>query len=69
MLFSELFTERRFHLLIKFLNFINNEHYEEAICSSRRLCELKPILDHLSDRFSSADTPECEVSADEPQMV
>jgi hypothetical protein len=28
---SELFTEGRFHLLLRFLHFVDNERYEEAI--------------------------------------
>jgi hypothetical protein len=43
-IYSEIFTERRFHLLLKFLNFVDNERYEEATCSSRRLYKLKPFL-------------------------
>jgi hypothetical protein len=65
LIFLALFAERRFHLLLKFLHFIDNEHYEEATCSSRRLYKLKPIPDHLSDRFRSVITSECEVSMDE----
>jgi hypothetical protein len=29
-IFSELFTEGRFHLLLKFLHFVGNECYDEA---------------------------------------
>jgi hypothetical protein len=68
-IFSELFTERRFHLLLKFLHFVDNESHLEATCGSRRLYKLKPILDHLNDRFRSVYTPECEVSVDESLMM
>jgi hypothetical protein len=68
-IFSEIFTERRFHILPKFLHFVDNEHYEEATCSSRRLYKLKPALDHLNDGFRSVYTPECEVSVDESLMT
>jgi hypothetical protein len=66
--FLELFTERRFHLLLKF-HFVDNGHYEETTCSSRRLYKLKPILDYLSDSFRSVYTPECEVSVDQSLMM
>jgi hypothetical protein len=46
-IFLDLFSERRFHLLLKFLHFADNESYNEATCSSKRLYKLKPILDHL----------------------
>lgn len=68
-IFLELFTERRFHLLLKFLHFVNNEEYDEATCGSRRLYKLKPILDHLNDRFRSVYTPDCDVSIDESLMM
>jgi hypothetical protein len=62
-IFLELFT-KRFHLLLTFLHFFDNERYEEVMCDSTRLYKLKSILDHLSDRFRNVYTPECEVSVD-----
>jgi hypothetical protein len=67
--FLELFSERRFHLLLKFFHFVDNESYNEATCSSKRLYKLKPILDHLNAKFKSAYTPECDVSIDESMMM
>jgi hypothetical protein len=58
---------RRFHLLLKFLHFIDNDHYEEVACDSRRLYKLK--LDHINDSFRSVYTLECEVSVDESLMM
>nr|CAD7575868.1 unnamed protein product [Timema californicum] len=34
-IFMELFSERRFHLLLKFLHFVDNEAYDEATCGSK----------------------------------
>jgi hypothetical protein len=56
-IFSELFTDRRFHHLLSFLHFVDDERYVEATCISRRLYKLKPILDHLNDRFMSVYSP------------
>jgi hypothetical protein len=42
--FSEVFTQRKFHPLFKFLHFTDNKHYEETTYSSRRLYKLKLIL-------------------------
>jgi hypothetical protein len=58
--FLELFTERRFHLLLKFSHFVDNENYEEATCSSRRLYKQKSVLDSLNDRFRNVYALECE---------
>jgi hypothetical protein len=65
----EIITERRFHLLLIFLHFIDNKIYNEATCHSRRLYNLKPTLDHLNDKFRSVYTPECDMSVDESLMM
>jgi hypothetical protein len=67
--FLELFSERRFHLLLKFLHFVNNESYDEATCGSKSLYKLKPIMDHLNAKFQSVYTPECDVSVDKSLMM
>lgn len=67
-IFLELFSERRFHLLLKFLHFVDNESYDEATRGSKRLYKLKPILD-LNAKFRNVHSPECDVSADESLMM
>jgi hypothetical protein len=67
--FLGLFSERRFHLLLKFPHFVDNESYDEAICGSKRLYKLKPILDNLNAKFRSICTSECDVSVDESLMM
>jgi hypothetical protein len=62
-IFLELFSERRFHLLLKFLLSVKDESYDGANCGSKRLYKLKPILDHLNAKFRSVYTPECDVCA------
>jgi hypothetical protein len=69
LIFLDLFSERRFHLLLKFLHFVDNESYDEATCGSRRLYKPKQILDHLNTRFRSVYTPERDVSVDESLMM
>jgi hypothetical protein len=68
-IFLELFTERRFRLLLKFLHFVDIETYDKATCGSRRLFKLKPILDHLNDKFISVYASECDVSVNESLMM
>jgi hypothetical protein len=68
-IFLSLFSERRFHLLLKFLHFVDNESYNEVTCGFKRLYKLKPILNHLHTKFMSVYTPECDVSVDEPLML
>jgi hypothetical protein len=57
-IFLELFSERKFHLLLKLLHFADSESYSEATCASKRLYKLKPMLDHLNAEFRSVYTPE-----------
>jgi hypothetical protein len=66
--FFYLFSER-FHLLLKFLHFVDNESYGDSACSSKRLYKLKPILDHLNVNFRSVYTSDCDVSVDEFLMM
>jgi hypothetical protein len=68
-IFLELFSERRYHHLLKFLQFADNKSYDEATCGSERLHKLKPILYHLNVEFRSVYTPECDVSVDECLMI
>jgi hypothetical protein len=39
-IFLDLFSERRFHLLLKFLHFVDKKSYDEATCSSKILYEV-----------------------------
>jgi hypothetical protein len=65
----DLFNERRFHLLLKFLHFVDKKSYAEAACGSRRLYKLILVLDHLYAKFENVYTPECDVSIDESLMI
>jgi hypothetical protein len=56
-IFLDWFSKRRFHLLLKFLHFVDNESHEETISGSKRLYKLKPILDHLNAKFRGVYTP------------
>jgi DNA-directed RNA polymerase subunit RPC12/RpoP len=67
-IFLILFSER-FHLLLKFLQFIDNKSYDEARCGSKRLYKLNPILDHLNDKVRSVYTPQCDVLVDESLVM
>lgn len=64
LIFFELFSKRRFHLLLKFLHFVDNESNDGATCGSKRLYKFKPIKDHLNAKFRSVYTPEYDVSVD-----
>jgi hypothetical protein len=68
-LFLNLFSERKFDLLLMFLHFGDNKSYDKAISSSKILYKLKPMLDHRNAKFRSAYTPEWNVSVDESLML
>jgi hypothetical protein len=68
-IFLERFSERRFHLLLQCLHSVDNESYDEATYSSKKLYKLKPILDPLHAKVRSVHTPECDVSVDKDLMM
>jgi hypothetical protein len=55
-IFLDLFSQKWFHALLKFLQFIDNQSYNEDTCSSKRQNKLKPILNLLYTKFGSAHT-------------
>jgi hypothetical protein len=68
-IFLELCTERSFHLLLKFLHFIDNKTYSELPAVPEDCIKVKPILHHLNDKFRSVYTPECDVLVDKSLMM
>jgi hypothetical protein len=65
----ELFTERGFHLQLKFLHFVDNKIYDKATCCSKKLQKWKPMPDNLNGKFSSDYTPECDMLVNESLMM
>jgi len=59
--FSQIMTEKRFHLLLKFLHFSNNSKFDPNQ-HHKKLYKIQPTLDHLKSKFSSVYTPERNVS-------
>lgn len=62
--YSRIISERRFHLIQKFLHFANNEDYDSSGLS-KKLFKINPILNHLRKRFMASYVPEKNVSVDE----
>jgi len=50
-------TEKRFHLLLKFLHFADNSKFDPDQ-HQKKLYKIQPILNHLKSKFSSIYTPE-----------
>jgi len=55
--FSQIMTEKRFHLLLKFLHFADSSKFDPDQ-HHKKLYKIQPILDHLNSKFSSVYTPE-----------
>lgn len=62
--FSRIISEKRFHLLLKFLHFVNNKEFD-ANSPNRRLFKIQPILDYLKEKFMSIYVPNQKISIDE----
>ena len=60
--FSQIMTEKRFHLFLKFHHFADNFRFDPDQ-HRKKLYKIQPILDHLNSKFSSVYTPEQNVSS------
>jgi hypothetical protein len=66
--FSQIITEKRFHLLLKFLQFADNSKFDPDH-HHKKLYKIQPILDHLKSKFSSVCTPEQNICVDESLLL
>lgn len=57
-------TEKIFHLLLKFLHFIDNSTINENT-KSRKLVKVGPLLNHLRYKFMTSYIPEKDIAVDE----
>jgi len=62
--FSQIMTENRLHLLLKFLHFAENSKFDPDQ-HQKKLHKIQPILDHLKSKFSSVYTPERSICVNE----
>nr|CAH7715063.1 unnamed protein product [Callosobruchus chinensis] len=62
--FLEVMSEKRFHLLLKFLHFVDNSTISEKT-KCRKLAKILPVLNYLRDKFMTTYVPERDVSIDE----
>lgn len=65
--FLKIFTEKRFHLLMKFLHFVDNQTID-ATTANRKLAKLGPVLDHLRKKFMTVYIPERNIAIDESMI-
>jgi hypothetical protein len=61
--FSKVMTEKRFHLLLKFLHFVDISKFDPDQ-HHKKLYKIQPVIAHLKSRFSSVYTPEQNISVD-----
>lgn len=57
-------TEKRFHLLLKFLHFVDNSTIDQ-IPENRKLAKITPILDILKAKYMAAYLPVRDIAIDE----
>ncbi|XP_029833924.2 piggyBac transposable element-derived protein 4 [Ixodes scapularis] len=69
-IFGELMSKNRFHLIMKFLHFSDNEdEIDESQHPQPKLCKLWPLLCLLKERFLTLYVPESTVAVDESLML
>ena len=54
--FSKVMTEKRVHLLLNFLHFVDNSKFDPDQ-QHKKLYKIQPVIDHLKFKFSSIYTP------------
>lgn len=67
--FPEVITDRRFHLLVRFLHFNNNELFDMNNDPNSKLYKIWPVLEYLIGKFQSTYTPESEIAVDESLLL
>ena len=69
-LFGAIMSRNRFQLLLKFLHFNDNAQMPGADDPSPdKLFKVRPLLDHLCDKFGEVYTPSCNISIDESLLL
>ena len=69
-LFGAIMTRNRFQLLLKFLHFNDNTQMPAADDPSPdKLFKLRPLLDHLCEKFGEVYTPSRNISIDESLLL
>jgi len=66
--FSQIMTEKSFHLLLKFLHFAENSKFDPDQ-HQKKLYKIQPILDDLKFKFSSVYTPEQSIHVDKSLLL
>jgi hypothetical protein len=66
-IFYEMMTEKRFLLLLKFLHFADNDSYNGQV--PPKIHKVKPVFDHLIQKFSESYIPEDQLSIDESLLL
>jgi len=66
--FSQIMTEKRFHLLLKFLHFADNSKFYPDQ-HQKKPYKIQPIIDHLNSKFSSVYVPERNICIDESLLL
>uniref|UniRef100_A0A1S4LVC0 PiggyBac transposable element-derived protein domain-containing protein n=2 Tax=Ixodes scapularis TaxID=6945 RepID=A0A1S4LVC0_IXOSC len=68
-IFYQLFTEKRFCLLLKYLHFADNGAAVPEDMLNPRLHKIRPILEHLVEKFQQAYTPQRDICIDESLLL
>lgn len=67
-IFNQIFSEKRFHLLLKFLHFNNNDLLS-GYQGPKRLFKIQPIVDYLRMKYKQIYKPDRNISIDESLLL
>lgn len=66
--FRKIITKNRFLLLMRFLHFTDNDYILEH-GDQKKIAKIKPVVDHLNEKFKTAYSPRRELSIDESLLL
>lgn len=67
--FNQVMSRNRFQVILDFLHFNDNSHYDPNDPNRDRLYKVRPLIDHLVSKFKSVYTPSRDISIDEELML
>ncbi|XP_047103529.1 piggyBac transposable element-derived protein 4-like [Schistocerca piceifrons] len=67
--FRKVMSEKRFHLLLKFLHFADNTSYDPLGTTSRKLFKIHATMEHLRHKFRSVYMPERNITVEKSLLL
>lgn len=68
-IFGEIMSRNRFQTILEFLHFNDNANYDANDPNRDRLFKVRPLVEHLVERFKTVYTPDKNIAVDEELLL